>query len=70
MSDSLGLVAGAGALPAVMAREARAAGWRVIVFAFADPGPFAEAADRVRAALRGNANKLLVMDLLMDALAP
>jgi DNA polymerase-3 subunit delta' len=30
----------------------------------------AEAADRVRSALRGNANKLLVMDLLMDAIAP
>jgi DNA polymerase-3 subunit delta' len=29
----------------------------------------AAAADRVRAALRGNANKLLVMDVLMDALA-
>jgi DNA polymerase III subunit delta' len=30
----------------------------------------AAAADRVRAALKGNANKLLVMDVLMDAIAP
>ena len=30
----------------------------------------AEAAEGVRVALRGNANKLLAMDLLMDALGP
>ena len=34
------------------------------------PRSIAEAAAQTRTALRGNANKLLVMDLLMDALAP
>lgn len=36
MAESLGLVAGAGLLPALMAREARRAGWRVVAFALAD----------------------------------
>jgi DUF1009 family protein len=47
MSDSLGLVGGAGSLPALMAREARRAGWRVVAFALSEPGPLGEAADRV-----------------------
>lgn len=47
MAASLGLVAGAGALPALMAREARRAGWRVVAFALADPGELAGVVDRV-----------------------
>jgi DUF1009 family protein len=47
MSDSLGLVGGAGGLPALMAREARRAGWRVVAFALGEPGPLRDAADRV-----------------------
>src|SRR5512145_2977837 len=46
-AESLGLVGGAGALPAVMAREARREGWRVVAFALGEPGGLAEAADRV-----------------------
>src|SRR5439155_604770 len=34
---ALGLVGGAGALPALMAREAQEAGWRLVVFALAEP---------------------------------
>ena len=33
MAEALGLIGGAGALPALMAREARRAGWRVVAFA-------------------------------------
>ena len=47
MAESLGLVAGAGALPALMAHEARRAGWRVVAFALADPAGLAELADRI-----------------------
>ena len=37
MERSLGLMCGAGELPALMARQARRQGWRVVVFAFAPP---------------------------------
>lgn len=47
MAESLGLVAGGGVLPALMAREARRAGWRVVGFALADPAELAGVADRV-----------------------
>jgi DUF1009 family protein len=47
MTGSLGLVGGAGDLPALMAREARQAGWRVVAFALTDPAPLARVADRV-----------------------
>jgi hypothetical protein len=47
MTPSLGLVGGAGELPALMAREARQAGWRVVAFALADPAALAPVADRV-----------------------
>jgi DUF1009 family protein len=47
MAESLGLVGGAGALPAMMAREARRDGWRVVAFALGEPGGLVEAADRV-----------------------
>ena len=47
MARTLGLVGGAGVLPALMAREARAAGWRVVAFSLADPEELATAADRV-----------------------
>jgi DUF1009 family protein len=47
VAESLGLVGGAGALPAVMAREARREGWRVVAFALGDPGGLAETADRL-----------------------
>jgi DUF1009 family protein len=47
MAEALGLVGGAGALPALMAREARRAGWRVVAFALASPEPLTSHADRV-----------------------
>ena len=37
MERSLGLMCGAGDVPALMARQARQQGWRVIAFAFAPP---------------------------------
>ena len=46
----LGLMCGAGALPARMADEARRRGWRVIAFAFDDAPSLAARADRVIAA--------------------
>jgi UDP-2,3-diacylglucosamine hydrolase len=36
---SLGVMCGAGELPALMARQARRQGWRVVAFAFAPPSP-------------------------------
>jgi DUF1009 family protein len=47
MPEPLGLVGGAGALPALMAREARRAGWRVVAFALTAPESVAPHADRV-----------------------
>jgi DUF1009 family protein len=47
MPESLGLVGGAGTLPALMAREARQAGWRVVAFALADAGELGQVADRL-----------------------
>jgi DUF1009 family protein len=47
MEQTLGLMCGAGALPARMADEARRRGWRVLAFAFDDPAPLAARADRV-----------------------
>jgi UDP-2,3-diacylglucosamine hydrolase len=47
MAEALGLVGGAGALPALMAREARRAGWRVVAFALASPESLEPHADRV-----------------------
>ncbi len=47
MAEALGLVGGAGALPALMAREAQRAGWRVIAFALTAPESLAPHADRV-----------------------
>jgi DUF1009 family protein len=47
MAEVLGLVGGAGALPALMAREARRAGWRIVAFALSDPEFLAPHADRV-----------------------
>ncbi len=39
MERSLGLMCGAGDVPALMARQARRHGWRVVAFAFAAPSP-------------------------------
>jgi DUF1009 family protein len=47
MPGALGLVSGAGALPALIVEEARRAGWRVVVFALDPDDPPAPAADRV-----------------------
>jgi UDP-2,3-diacylglucosamine hydrolase len=44
---ALGLMCGAGVLPALMAAEARRQGWRVVAFAFDDPAPVAVHAARV-----------------------
>jgi UDP-2,3-diacylglucosamine hydrolase len=46
VEQTLGLICGAGPLPARMALEARRRGWRVIAFAFADADGLADAADR------------------------
>ncbi|HEY7138782.1 MAG TPA: UDP-2,3-diacylglucosamine diphosphatase LpxI [Methylomirabilota bacterium] len=59
MAEALGLVAGAGALPALMAREARRAGWRVIAFALAAPEPLAPHADRVVPCRLGDVQPIL-----------
>ena len=59
MAEALGLVAGAGALPALMAREARRAGWRVVVFALAAPEPLHPHADRVVPCQLGDVGPIL-----------
>jgi DUF1009 family protein len=59
MTGSLGLVGGKGGLPALMAREARRAGWRVVAFAFADPGALSGTADRVVPCRLGEVGPLL-----------
>ena len=52
MERSLGLMCGAGELPALMASEARRRGWRVVAFAFArDTGAAAHAARVVPSAI-------------------
>jgi UDP-2,3-diacylglucosamine hydrolase len=43
----LGLVGGAGLLPTLMAREARAAGWRIVAFALTEPTALLPVVDRV-----------------------
>jgi UDP-2,3-diacylglucosamine hydrolase len=47
MQTSLGLVSGEGVLPAIVAREARRAGWRVVTLALGDPGELPQLADRL-----------------------
>jgi len=47
MSQKLGLMCGAGVLPARMADEARRRGWRVLAFAFDDAPSLTARADRV-----------------------
>lgn len=47
MGDTLGLVGGAGALPALMAREARCQGWRIVAFALGEPFDLGGLADRI-----------------------
>jgi len=47
MAGALGLVGGAGTLPALMAREARRDGWRIVAFALGDATPLSDLADRV-----------------------
>jgi UDP-2,3-diacylglucosamine hydrolase len=59
MGRALGLVSGAGALPALMAREARRAGWRVVAFALAAPEPLAPHADRVLPCQLGDVGPIL-----------
>jgi DUF1009 family protein len=59
MTRALGLVSGAGALPALMAREARRAGWRVVAFALAAPEPLAPHADRVLPCQLGDVGPIL-----------
>jgi UDP-2,3-diacylglucosamine hydrolase len=59
MLDALGLVGGAGALPALMAREARRAGWRVIAFALGEPDLLAPHADRVVPCRIGDVGRIL-----------
>jgi DUF1009 family protein len=59
MTRALGLVGGAGALPPLMAREARRAGWRVIAFALAAPEPLTPHADRVVPCRLGDVGPIL-----------
>jgi DUF1009 family protein len=47
VARSLGLMCGAGGLPALMAAEARRQGWRVVAFTFGDAMGIASHADRV-----------------------
>ena len=47
MEQTLGLMCGAGVLPARMAEEARRRGWRVLAFAFDDASALAPHADRI-----------------------
>ena len=47
MERSLGLMAGAGALPGRAAAEARRQGWRVVAFAFDDAPGLGQSADRI-----------------------
>ena len=47
MERSLGLMCGAGVLPARMADEARRRGWRVVAFTFDEAPGVAERAERV-----------------------
>jgi DUF1009 family protein len=47
VEQALGLMCGAGELPARMADEARRRGWRVLAFAFGDADALADHADRV-----------------------
>jgi DUF1009 family protein len=61
MAEALGLVGGAGALPALMAREARRAGWRVIAFALVSPEPLAPHADRVVPVKLGDVGPILAV---------
>lgn len=61
MAEALGLVGGAGALPALMAREARRAGWRVVAFALADPEPLVPHADRVVPCQLGDVEPILTV---------
>jgi DUF1009 family protein len=61
MAEALGLVGGAGALPALMAREARRAGWRVIVLALADTEALAPHADRIVACHIGDVGSILAV---------
>ena len=53
MERSLGLMCGAGAVPALMARQARQQGWRVVAFAFAPPS----------AAVLGDAARVVPCDM-------
>ena len=59
MAEALGLVSGAGTLPALMAREARRAGWRVIAFALAAPEPLLPHTDRVVPCRLGDVGPIL-----------
>lgn len=45
MEGSLGIIAGEGELPRLVAGEARRQGWRVVVFAFSDPSTIAGVAN-------------------------
>jgi DUF1009 family protein len=62
MAAALGLVSGAGALPALMAREARQAGWRVVAFALAAvPEALGPHADRVVPIQLGDVGPILAV---------
>jgi DUF1009 family protein len=61
MAEALGLVGGAGALPALMAREARLAGWRIVAFALAAPEPLLPHADRVVPCQLGDVGPILAV---------
>jgi DUF1009 family protein len=61
MAETLGLVGGAGALPALMACEARRAGWRVVAFALTASEPLIPHADRVVSCRLGEVGPILAV---------
>jgi DUF1009 family protein len=61
MAEALGLVGGAGTLPALMAREARRTGWRVVAFALAAAEPLEPHADRVVPCRLGDVGPILTV---------
>jgi DUF1009 family protein len=59
MTAALGLVGGGGPLPALMSRQAREAGWRVVAFALEAPELLAASAHRIVACRLGQIEPVL-----------
>ncbi len=59
MGETLGLVSGEGAIPALMAREAKREGWRVVAFSLSDSSDLSPEVDRVVPARLGEVAPIL-----------